>query len=255
MRNSNIIELILFQAYADLKAESARGHLGVLWWIIEPILFMSVFYVVFSVMRQQKSANFVAFLLVGLVPWKWFASTIGSGARSISNGAGLMNQVYLPKYIFPCVVMLINFAKFLIVLLLLIAFLILYGIKPTSAWLFLPVIVMVQFILMMALSGFLASLVPFLPDLKQIIDNGLMLMFFLSGVMFDIHNAPEAIRGYLYLNPMITLIDCYRVSLIDGRFPVMLPLMTVFIFSCFGILIAKGIIDHFDRVYPKMILR
>lgn len=255
MRIQNAVEISFYKAYSDLKAEAARGYLGVLWWVIEPILYMGVFYIVFSVMQHQKGEDFIAFLLVGIVPWKWFASTISNGSRSISNSAGLMNQVYLPKYIFPCVVMLTNSAKFLVVLVLMLGFLVIYGIGPTSAWFALPAIVLIQFAMMLAFSGILAALTPLLPDFRQIIDNSLILLFFLSGVLFDISGVPDAIKPYLYINPMVAILEGYRSVLISGQLPPVWPLMVVAILSLVGIFAAKKLIDRYDRVYPKMVLR
>jgi lipopolysaccharide transport system permease protein len=252
LRNS--FELILYKAYADLKAEANRDYLGVLWWIIEPVLYMAVFYVFFSILRSQKNDNFIAFLLVGLVPWKWFASTVGNGAKSIVSGAGLMNQVYLPKYIFPCVVMLTNFAKFVVVFLLLLFFLVIYGIHPALVWLVVPAIVIIQFATMLAVVGILAALTPFWPDIKQVIDNALTLLFFLSGIMFNIQHAPDTIRPYLYLNPMVTLIQSYRTVLVDGHMPEWLPLAVIFLLSLIVILGAKALINRYDKTYPKMVM-
>ena len=251
----NYIELIFYKAYADLKAEASRGYLGTIWWILEPVLYLAVFYVVFSVIRHRGEGDFVAFMLVGLVTWKWFASTVAQGSKSVSNGAGLMQQVYLPKYIFPGVVALTNLAKFAVVFTLMLIFIVLYGIAPTLAWIALPVILAVQFMVMLAISGILAALLPFLPDMRQLIDNALVLLFFLSGVIFDIGQAPENIRPYLYLNPMVGLIKNYRSVIINGLMPDWFYLAVVLMLSILGLLIAKRLFDRFDRIYPKVLVR
>lgn len=252
---NNYLELILYKAYADLRAEAARGYLGTLWWVLEPILYLAVFYIVFSVIRYREDENFVAFMLVGLVVWKWFASTVAQGAKSISNGAGLMQHVYLPKYVFPSVVACTNLAKFLVVMLIMIVFLILYGVPPSIHWLWLPAVIAVQFTLALGLSALLAGIVPFLPDLRQLIDNGLMLLFFLSGVIFDISNAPPQIKTFLYLNPMVGLIESYRIILLEGRMPDWSVLSSTLLVSVFGIAAAMAVLKKFDKVYPKVVVR
>ncbi len=249
------LELILYRTYADLKAEAARGYLGVLWWVIEPLLYLGMFSFFFIYVRGQHSSEVVAFLLVGLVVWKWFASSLPSGAKSIISGGNLMRQVYLPKYIFPCVAVLTNTIKFLIVLLLLLAALLCAGIRPSASWLALPVLIAVQFCLTLGIAGLLGALVPFLPDLQQIINNMLMFLFFLSGVIFDINKLPEPFRAYLSLNPMAMLIANYRTVLIDGRTPSWLGLAAALALACALCAVAGSLLRRYDRIYPKVLIQ
>lgn len=250
-----VVEVILYKTYADLKAEVARGHLGFLWWILEPVLYMGTFYLVFTAIRFQKTENFIPFLLVALVPWKWFASTVGNGSRAIMSGVNLMNQVDLPKYVFPAITIVVNFVKFLIVFLILLIFLLGYGIEPSMSWLFVPIVILVQLIMMFGVTFLLAGIVPFFPDVKQVIDNALMLAFFLSGVMFDIGQVSEPIKTYLYMNPMVTIIESYRRILVDGGEPNWTQLIILGFSSLIVLFVARVLISKFDKVYPKIVLR
>ena len=72
-----------------------------IWWIVEPLLCVGVFYIVFELGLRRGGDGFVAYLLCGLVTWKWFDGTVRSSASIISMGLGLMHQVYLPKYLLP----------------------------------------------------------------------------------------------------------------------------------------------------------
>jgi lipopolysaccharide transport system permease protein len=254
MGTNHYVTLIIYKAYADLKAEAARGYLGMLWWVLEPVLYLCVFYVVFSVIRHREG-DLIPFLLVGLVAWKWFASTVGQGAKSIIGGVGLMQQVYLPKYVFPAVLACTNLIKFLVVLLILLIFLLIYGIYPAVSWLTLPVLVAAQFIMMLAIASLLASIVPFFPDLNQIISNVLTLLFFLSGVIFDISRAPEHIKPFLYLNPMVGMIENYRTILMGGQMPNWLSLGGMLLVSVLIMILAGILLTRFDRIYPKMLVR
>ena len=94
---------------------------------------MGAFYVLFGIGLRQGGDNFLFFLLCGLVPWKWFSSTLNSGSRSIVANAGLINQVYLPKYVFPLIVVVINTFKFTLVFPVLLLILILSGFELSPA--------------------------------------------------------------------------------------------------------------------------
>jgi lipopolysaccharide transport system permease protein len=248
-----LIDLVLQEARAGLRAEASRGYLGVLWWGIEPVMYMGVFYFVFAHMYQRGDENYVMFLLTGMVVWKWFQATLNTGANSLMANAGLMNLVYLPKIVFPLTNIAVNTFKFLIVIFLFLIFLIFTDIQPSLTWMLLPVLILTQLLLIMSVTCLLAALTPFFPDLRAILDNILLMLFFLSGVFFDISQLPASIKGYLMLNPMAALITMYRKVLIKGLPPDWNQLMLVVLFSISVMLLAVWIFRHFDRVYPKII--
>ena len=213
------VSLIWNKSISDLKSEARRGYLGILWWVIEPILYLSVFYVIFVMIFKSRSEDAVAFLLVGLVVWKWFSASILQCSVCITSNIGLIRQVSISKTIFPLMTVLSATLKFLIVFFLLILFLIYLGEVPTYQWISIPFVLIAQLLMMLAIGTILAVAVPFLPDIKLVVDNGMTLLFFLSGVFFDISDAPEDIQHYLYLNPMVALIESYRTILIDDHYP------------------------------------
>jgi lipopolysaccharide transport system permease protein len=246
------IDLVFQKAWAGLCAEAARGYLGVVWWVLEPIVYMAVFYFVFGQLRH-RTGNFIVFLLSGLIVWKWFASTVNSGSNSVVASANLMNQVYLPKIIFPLTIIAINTFKFLIILILFLFFLQFTSIKPSLTWVLLPVPLVVQLLLITAITSLLAAIMPFFPDFRFILDNVLMMMLFLSGIFFDIAKMPLAIQKYFYLNPMAVLIIMYRKILIDGVLPNWQHLLGVMLFSLMVLFLAIWLFRRFDKVYPKII--
>ena len=99
----------------------------------------------------------------------------------------------------------------------------------------------------------LAAIIPFIPDLKLIIDNILMMLFFLSGIFFDISTMPEQTQFYLHMNPMAIMIENYRIVLLGGNWPDWSLLGIVTLLSSVVMLISVTIIRRFDRLYPKAI--
>src|SRR5690606_21854583 len=95
------IDLMFYKAYAELRAEATRAYLGFLWWFLEPVLFLAIFYAIFETGLRRGGAAFVPFLLCGLVPWKWFASTVMGCANVMSRNYGIIQQVYVPKLVLP----------------------------------------------------------------------------------------------------------------------------------------------------------
>lgn len=242
--------LIWNKSIADLKSEARRGYLGILWWVIEPVLYLSVFYLIFVMIFKTRSEDAVAFLLVGLVVWKWFSASIIQCSVCITANIGIIRQVSVSKAIFPLMTVLSATLKFLVVFFLLILFLIYVGEVPTYKWIAIPFVLVTQLLIMLAIGTILALLVPFFPDIKLIVDNGMTLLFFLSGVFFDIGDAPAEIQRYLYLNPMVSLIESYRTILIDNHYPDWEGLILL---SCVSVVIFMAGLASMNRVSGRFI--
>lgn len=247
------LQIALYRAYADLKTEASRSFIGFAWWIFEPVLYMLAFYVVFELGLRRGEENFLAFLLIGLILWKWFASTITSSSGIINANRGLLNQVYLPKWIFPLTVVFGNTSKLLISCSVLMLFLLVYGIEPGIAWFGFVPILLVQFVLILGCSMLSASLTPFFPELKLIIDNVILALMFLSGVFFNLDNMEPGVREILMWNPVAILIRDARWVLLDKQLPVDHGLLYVLIVSVICILSALWILVRFDKLYPKVL--
>jgi lipopolysaccharide transport system permease protein len=245
--------LILQKSISDLVAEARQGYIGILWWVVEPILYLSVFYFIFVVVFNRGGRDAVAFLLIGLVVWKWFGSSIPKCAHSISANNGLIRQIYLPKILLPCMAIVTTTMKFFIVFLLLLTFLLALGFEVNLAWLSLPALVFVQFLLTLAFGSVLAAIMPFLPDLKFILDNAMMLLFFLSGIFFDFSAVSPDVKIFLHLNPMLGMIESYRSVLVAGAWPDWGLLGYTLLGSIVCLTIGWYLLNRFDRVYPKIV--
>jgi lipopolysaccharide transport system permease protein len=247
------VDLVFQKAKADLRTEAARGYLGVLWWVIEPVMYMGAFYVVFVHFFHRGDENFVMFLLSGLISWKFFQTTILIGSNSLITNGNLMNQVYLPKIVFPFTTIMVNTLKFLIILVLFVSLLLFETGHASWSWIFLPLIVLTQLILVTSITSFFSAIMPFFPDFRVILENVLLMLFFISGVFFRITSLPDSIQNYLSLNPMAFLISEYRNILIRGTLPNVRGLILVIIFSLLLFGIVLWLFRRFDRIYPKII--
>lgn len=245
-------EIILYKVYADLRSESERTYVGYLWWIIEPVIQMAIYYAVFEFILVRRTEDFVSFLLVGVVVWRWFQQTLIEGASSILAAQALINEVYLPKLILPTVSVLCNTLKFSLVLLLLLTFLWFRGYGVTGAYLALPVILLTQFCLIVACTYVLAPLVPFFPDLRVILNSFLIATMFLSGVFYSISSIPESVRYYFYLNPMAVILEAYRAVLLHAAWPAWELLGVIAIVSVCALLTGAKLTARLSHVFPKL---
>lgn len=248
-------ELALYRANAEIKRDASRAYLGILWWLIEPILYMSVFYLIFGLGLRRGGPDFVIYLLSGLIVWKWLEGSVKSAANSIATSIGLMQQVYLPKSVLPAVVVIVNAYKFLIVFGIFLSFLIVFWkVEPTSYWQYLPILALIQLVLICALSGLAAAIVPIIPDLKYVIEYALALGFFVSGIFFDVHEMTPEIQEILHYNPILIIIESYRDVLLYAREPDWRALLNVvgIAFSLFALMAVM--LKKLDRYYPRVVV-
>lgn len=246
------LSLIAYKTYADLRTESERTYAGFVWWIVEPVLSMAVYYLVFGVIMKRGTPDYVQFLFVGLVPWRWLHTTVMHGSNSILAERSLMQQVYLSKLVFPSVSVLTDTFKFLVVFLLVLGFVWISGFPPNAAYLALPMVLVVQFLLVSALAILFASVGPLVPDIRIVLDNVVRLWFFLSGVFYDLDRfSPEA-QYYLRMNPMAVLLESYRDILLHGRWPDFVRLGWFSLLSLVILAIGIGIVRRYEYVYPKL---
>ena len=247
------LNIILYKSYANLISEARRGYLGLLWWVLEPVLYMVAYYLFFVTIMHRGGQNQIIFLLSGLVAWKWFATTILPAAGSIITNRGLINQVYLPKFVLPVMATATSTMKFIIVFSLLLIMVCLVGQPPTLSWLALPAVLGAQLLAMLAIGGLLAAVVPFFPDLKLVVENVMLFLFFMSGVFFEIRNLSTPHLWVLYLNPMAGLIEMYRCILVYATWPDWR--MWGLIVSASGLVLAVALwlLRKYDRVYVKIV--
>ena len=251
MRKLHYLELVLYKAMADLNAEASRAYVGFLWWILEPAFYMAAFYIAFGTGLRAGGIDKVVFLLSGLVPWKWFMSSVQNGSLTIQNNSGLIQQVYLPKYILPWIVVLTNTVKFFIILGLLLILTVSLGHSVDVTWLALPVLALVELVVIAALASLTAALVPLLPDLRLIVDNGLIVLMFLSGIFYEVDRLPHRLQHIVRANPMVAVIEGFRSVLVDHTWPDWPGLARATLVALVLYALAFWVLRRFDRDYPK----
>ncbi len=247
------LKLMWYRALAELRVEAKKAYFGTIWWVLEPIFYIALFYLVFGVLFERGGKDFIAFLLCGIVAWRWFTSTVLRSATSIYTSAALISQVYLPKIVLPMIIVVSYSLKHSAILVLLLLFLAFSGYPPNIAWIALPIVLLVQLSIIIACSGLLSALVPLFPDLQIFIEHGMMLLCFISGIFYDIAIFPDRIQYYFMLNPIAVIIRCYRDILIEGAWPNWSALGFTALIAAIGIGIMVYLLHRLDFIYAKIV--
>jgi len=214
-------DLIQNLVMRDLKVRYKSSVLGFLWSLLNPLLLMLVFTVVFTVMMPNADIpKFPVFLLCALLPWNFFSSAMMGAVNSIVYNGSLIKKVYFPREIMPISVVLSTFVNFLLSLPVLFAFLAIFQV-PFTIWLiYLPVIMVVQVVFAIGVALVLATLNVFYRDTAVILEVVLQAWFFLTPIFYPAEFLPEwrtvlgialPVRRLTYiLNPMASIVASYR---------------------------------------------
>lgn len=250
-----ISEYIIEKVKANLIAETADNHLGFLWWLLEPVMIIGAFYFVFGILLQRGGPGFIYDLMVGVVCWIWFSNCVTSSMLSIKSAGGIINQIHVFKMVFPLIEVLVATSKQSIVFTLLLLLLVFVR-EPNSYsyWLVFPIVIAVQFLLILAVSFFLAAIVPFIPDLRFIIRQALRLAMFCSGVFYSLDRIPVQYHQNFLLNPMANLIHQYRAVLLHESGLNLQALLMISLFSVVVIILSFTIYRKYDRLYPRLVV-
>lgn len=208
-------------ARMSLKADASRFYLGYLWWVLEPLLYVAVFYVVFDVLLGGKRADFLVFLMCGKLTFIWFSKSVTHASRSIVTAQGLIGKIDLPKALFPMAVVQEGLYKQASVFALLFVFLLLNGYAVSVNWLWLAPVLLVNYFLIVAGSLIASFLVCLVFDFTIAISMGMIFLLFTSGIFWDVRSlsTPEMTDLVLALNPLAFIVDAYRQVLMAGVAP------------------------------------
>ena len=222
-------ELIGILVAKNLKLRYRGSLLGFCWTLLNPLLLMLVYVLVFSVYFRVPMQGYAVFLFSGLLPWLWFSSSLGHAAGVIVGSGALVKRILFPAEILPLVSVLSNMINMLLSLPLLFVFLFAFGVRPGPALLFLPLLLGLQLLLTAGLALPLAALNVHLRDVEQILSNGLVLLFFLSPILYPVSTVPVTLslgglltlplRPLYFLNPVAGLVQSYQNIFFFGREP------------------------------------
>jgi lipopolysaccharide transport system permease protein len=221
MTLTEYFSLVNLQARMALKADAAQYFFGYIWWVLEPLLYVGVFLVVFNIFLDSKRADFLVFLMCGKLPFIWFSKSVSHASRGIVSNAGLIGRIDIPKSLFPMAIIHQALHKQMAVFALLFAVLVLNDYQVGWVWFWLAPIIVVNYLLIVGCAFLGSILVCFMRDFSMFISLGMIFLMFTSGIFWDIRTMadPQMTELILVMNPIAFLLDSYRQVLMYGQPP------------------------------------
>lgn len=218
-------DLFYFLVWRDILVRYKQTVIGVAWVVIRPITTMLVFTLVFGKLAKLPSDGVPYSLMVfsGMLPWFFFSSALSESSNSMVTNSNLLSKVYFPRIIVPTSAIIVCLVDFSLSFLVLIPFMVYYGISPDWKILTVPLFLILAVMASLGFGLWLAALNVKYRDFRFILPFIVQIGLYVSPVGFSSSIVPEKWRLLYSLNPMVGVIDGFRWALLGGNFHLYLP--------------------------------
>lgn len=238
----------------ELRQKYKGSALGVLWYVLNPLVLMAAYTIMFSfVLKSNTIADYPLFLLVGIIVWTFFSQSLLAAASSLLDQAGLIRKVRFPRETIPASVVTVQLVTFAVLMVLLTP--IVVGIRGTldPALLLLPVLVVALFAFVLGLAFVVAGLHAHFRDVAPILGAALLPWFFVTPIFFRPDQFPgldaHEWLGILlrWVNPVAPFIEAVRNVLYDGVVPGAGTLLYVAVAAVAALALGRVVFGRLER--------
>lgn len=249
-------EYAKYSAKATLKSEVANSHLSWLWWILDPFLFMLVYSFVAIAVFGKGEKYFAAFVFIGYSSWQFFSKTVLQSVRLITQNNSVVQKVYLPKHILILIQMMINGFKMMVSYVLVIGIMVVYRVPVSHNLIFVIPLFVILCVIVFAFSTFMLHFGVFVDDLHNIMNVLLKLLFYLSGIFYNLseRNISKWLSNVLLkFNPCAFVMNELRNCMIYGTTPNIAGMLVWFMIGVVMSIVGGKLIYKYENSYVKVI--
>lgn len=248
-------EYIRYSGMAILRSEVSGSFLNWVWWILDPFLHMMVYAFISVVVFGRAEPHFVPFVFVGQAVWKYVNSTVTKSVNMVRSNKSVLRRIYLPKHVMLLSNQYSFVVQFLITLGITVVMCMLDGVVFTWHILWIPLILAVMLLLSFGIGCILLHIGVYVKDMNNLVSVVLKLVFYLSGIFYNIQVRVPKPYGDLLLavNPAAAIIHELRTVLIFGTTPNFLRLG---VWAAIGIVLSwvgVGLIYKYEQSYLKAV--
>ena len=226
----------------ELRGKYEKSVLGFLWSFLSPLFQILIYNLVFTQVFHNSLPNFYIYLMTGILPWTFFADSLGQGTGAIIYNAEMIKKIYFPREVLVISEVTAKLVNMLLSFIVMALFLVISGTGFTIHLVILPLIIVTEYILALGFAFFAAALTVYLRDLEYVVNVILMAWIWATPIMYALDNVKNPLlQRILYLNPMTCVISCYHFALYYHIFPrawdMLLPLAFGIVFLVAGYLV------------------
>lgn len=212
-------DLIWALVLRDLKVRYRRSAIGFVWTMLQPLLMMLVFQLVFGTMFRFDLPNYAVYALAGILFWNFFNQSILASMNSLRGNANLLKKVPVPHAVFPVATVLSGLVNMAFAMVPLFGLLIVTRHPLTPALLFLPVAILLASLFTLGAGLLLSPLAVFFHDVTELVGVALTLLMYLTPIFYPMSILPDSMRWIVRFNPIRSILEVFRDPIYHGKIP------------------------------------
>jgi lipopolysaccharide transport system permease protein len=247
-------DLFLFLVWRDIKVLYAQTILGFLWAILQPLIQIVIFTVIFGKVAKVPTEGipYVLFSSVAIIPWTYMSQAMTASSQSLITGQNMLGKIYFPRLIFPITPILAKLVDFSISLLIIIPVILYYRIIPTWNLLYLPLFMLLMISVAAAVGLWLSAMAIRFRDVKLAMPFAIRMLMYTAPIVYSASSIPESYRILYSFNPIVSVIEGFRACLLGTPFAweFILPGMVTAVLFC-----GSGLLyfQKMERVFADVI--
>lgn len=246
-------ELLKTNVKKEIRGKYKNSFLGVLWSFLNPLLQIIVYAVVFQVILKNPKENYAIFLCCGLIPWTFFSSAITRSAFTMIENGNIIKKVYFPREILPISIVTSEAVNFIISTVIILSFVIFGGIGLSKYIIFYPIVLLAQYILLIAIALIVSSISVYVRDLQHLIGVTMQLLFYATPIVYSSEAIPESFKWILNLNPMTYVINGYRDIFYNQTMIDIVPLLILILISIVACVVGYIIFNKLQKGFAEQL--
>lgn len=214
-------DLFYFLVLRDIKALYAQTILGFSWAIIQPLIQIILFTIIFGTIANLSTDGipYILFSSVAIIPWSYMSQAMAQSSQSLLQGSNMLGKVYFPRLIFPIAPALSKLVSFGISISIILCLLVYYRVSPTWNLLLFPLFLILMISIPIGTGLWLSSLAIRFRDVRHAMPFLIQMLMYSAPIVYSASSIPEKYRIIYSLNPIVAVIEGYRACLLGTPFP------------------------------------
>ena len=247
-------DLFYFLVWRNIKVLYAQTILGFSWAILQPVVQIVIFTIIFGKVAKIPTDGIPYFLFstIGIIPWTYMSQAMSQSSMSLVQGAGMLGKVYFPRLIYPATATLSKLVDFAISMVIVLGVMFYFRVHPTWNLLFLPLFVLLMVGIALGVGMWLSAMAIRFRDVKYAMPFAIRMLMYSAPIVYSASSIPETYRFVYSLNPIVGVIEGYRACLLGTPMPwsyIWPGMIATVILFISGVLYFK----HMERVFVDVI--
>ena len=237
----------------DVRGKYKKSFLGVLWSFLNPLLQIAVYAFVFGTILNVSEENYGVFICCGIIPWTFFCTAINRCAFTFIENGNIIKKVYFPREIIPISVVTAEGVNFFISTVIILGFVLFSGLGFTWHIVFYPLLFLVLYIFLIALSFFVSSICVYVRDVQHFIGIILQLMFYATPIAYSASRVPASFKWVVKVNPAAYIIEGFRDIFINHQIPDMAGVGLLFGVSIVLFILGYAVFNKLQKGFAEQL--